>query len=149
MGIRLLIYRGEGRKGRQEKGRKRHRNRDRKPGSRKLHTQQRREWPGGETGGEAGGETGGEAGTSQLHSRHKKGHMTNTYLMHSDGEAIVDFVKDHEELYKTNEHFKDKARKECLGLPMVTSSLSKCARLGSNLAMANSCSPSMARLQEK
>ena len=27
----------------------------------------------------------------------------------------MDFVKDHEELYnKTNEHFKDKARKDCL-----------------------------------
>ena len=38
--------------------------------------------------------------------------MTN-YLMAS--EAIVDFVKDHEDLYnKTNEHFKDKTRKECL-----------------------------------
>ena len=37
------------------------------------------------------------------------------YLMDSDEEAIMDFVKDHEELYdKINEHFKDKARKECL-----------------------------------
>ena len=27
----------------------------------------------------------------------------------------MDFIKDHEELYnKTNEHLKDKARKECL-----------------------------------
>ena len=34
--------------------------------------------------------------------------------MDSDEEAIVDLVKDHEELYeKTNEHFKDNA-KECL-----------------------------------
>ena len=41
--------------------------------------------------------------------------MTNIYLTDPDGEAIVDFVKDHEELYnKTNEHFKDKAKKECL-----------------------------------
>ena len=57
----------------------------------------------------------GEAGTSQSHSRHKKGHMTNIYPMDPDEEAIVDFVKDHEELYnKTNEHFKDQARKECL-----------------------------------
>ena len=60
-------------------------------------------------------ETGGEAGTSQWHSRHKKGHMTNIYLTDLDEEAIMDFVKDHEELYdKRNEHFKDKARKECL-----------------------------------
>ena len=41
--------------------------------------------------------------------------MTNIYLTDSDEEAIVDFMKDHKELYnKTNEHFKDKARKECL-----------------------------------
>ena len=41
--------------------------------------------------------------------------MTNIYLMDSDEVAIVDFVKDHEELYnKTDEHFKDKARKEFL-----------------------------------
>ena len=33
--------------------------------------------------------------------------------MDSDEEAIVDFVEDYKELYdKTNEHFKDKARKE-------------------------------------
>ena len=58
-------------------------------------------------------EAGGEAGTSQ--SCYKKVHMTNIYLTVSDEEAIVDFVKDHEELYyKTNKHFKDKARKECL-----------------------------------
>ena len=41
--------------------------------------------------------------------------MTNIYHTDSDEEAIVDFVKDNEELYdKTNEYFKDKARKECL-----------------------------------
>ena len=41
--------------------------------------------------------------------------MTNIYLTDSDKEATVDFVKDHKELYyKTNEHLKDKARKECL-----------------------------------
>ena len=38
-------------------------------------------------------EAGGEAETSQ--SQYKKGHMTNIYLMDSDGEAIVDFLKDH------------------------------------------------------
>ena len=41
--------------------------------------------------------------------------MTTIYLKDLDKEAIVDFVKDHKELYdKTNEHFKDKSRKECL-----------------------------------
>ena len=60
-------------------------------------------------------EAGGEAGTSQSQSRYEKVHMTNIYLTDSDEEAIVDFVKDHKELYKkTNELFEDKARKECL-----------------------------------
>ena len=59
-------------------------------------------------------EGGGEAGKSQSQFRHKKEHMTNIYLTDSDKKAIVDFVMDHEELYKTNKHFKDKARKECL-----------------------------------
>ena len=55
---------------------------------------------------------GGEAGASQSH--YKKGQMTNIYLTDSE-EAIVDFVKDNEELYnKTSEHFKDKERKEFL-----------------------------------
>ena len=43
--------------------------------------------------------------------------MTNIYLSDSDEEAIVDLVKDHKELSRctmNNEHFKDKARKECL-----------------------------------
>ena len=38
----------------------------------------------------------------------------NIYLTDSDEEAIVDFVKDHKLYDKTSEHFKDKARKECL-----------------------------------
>ena len=58
-------------------------------------------------------ETGGDA--SMLHSRQKKGHMTNMYLMDSDDETIVDFAKDHKDLYdKINKHFNGKARKECL-----------------------------------
>ena len=41
--------------------------------------------------------------------------MINIYLTDSDEEAILDFMKDHEELYDdTNEHCKDKARKECI-----------------------------------
>ena len=60
-------------------------------------------------------EGGEEVGTSQFQSRHKKGHMTNIKLTDSDEEAIVDFAKDHEELYdKSNQHFKDKARVDCL-----------------------------------
>ena len=62
--------------------------------------------------------------------------MTNMYLTYSDEEATVDFVNDHEELYhRTNEHYKDKARKDCLferGSPTVASCLSKCGRPGLN-----------------
>ena len=47
------------------------------------------------------------------HDRHKKGHMTYIYL--TDEEVIADFVKDDEELYnKTNKHFQEKAREDCL-----------------------------------
>ena len=60
-------------------------------------------------------EDGGEAGTSQSQSRHEKEYMMKIYLTDLDKQAIVDFVKDHVELYiKINEHFKDKARKNCL-----------------------------------
>ena len=39
----------------------------------------------------------------------------------------MDFVKDHEELYdKTNEHFKDKARKECLWEEFIKLSVKVC-----------------------
>ena len=54
-------------------------------------------------------------GTSQLHSRHKKQHMTNIYLTDLDEKAIVGLVKDLRDLYdKTNEHFEERTRKECL-----------------------------------
>ena len=63
----------------------------------------------------------GEVGPSQSHC--KKGHMTNIYLTDSDEEAIVDFAKDHKELYnETSEHFKDKARKELLWEALLSSS---------------------------
>ena len=41
--------------------------------------------------------------------------MRNICLTDSDEEAIVDLVKDDDKHYdKTNKHFKDKAKKECL-----------------------------------
>ena len=71
-----------------------------------------------------------EVGTSQSHRRHKKGHMTNIYLTDSGENAIVNFVEDHENLYnKTNVHFKDKERKECLW-ERFANSLSRCAGPG-------------------
>ena len=63
----------------------------------------------------------GEAGPSE--SRYKKG---NIYLTDSD-ETIVDFVKDHKELYhKTNEHFVVSGSSS----PTVSRILSRCARPG-------------------
>ena len=48
-------------------------------------------------------------------SRQKKGQMKSIFLCYSDKEAIVEFVKQHEELYdKTNDSFKDKQKKERL-----------------------------------
>ena len=51
------------------------------------------------------------------------------------GGFFLDFVTDHEALYnKTNEHFKDQARDECLlsSSPKVVGCLSRCARPGLN-----------------
>ena len=48
-------------------------------------------------------------------SRQKKGQMKSIFLSVSDEEAIVEFVKQHEELFdKTNDSFKDKQKKEGL-----------------------------------
>ena len=48
-------------------------------------------------------------------SRQKKGQMKSIFLSDSDEEAIMKFVKQHEELYdKTNDSFKDKQKKERL-----------------------------------
>ena len=48
-------------------------------------------------------------------SRQKKGLIKSIFLNDSDKEAIVEFVKQHEELFdKTNDSFKDKQKKERL-----------------------------------
>ena len=100
-------------------------------------------------------EVGGEAGTSQSHSRYKKGYMTNIYLTDLDKEIIVDFMKDHEELCdKTNDHFKDKARKACLCERVANSQtcLSRYATRGlggKGHIMASSCNPSLDRPQKR
>ena len=48
-------------------------------------------------------------------SRQKKGQMKSIFLNDSDEEAIVEFVKQHKELYgKTNNSFKNKEKKERL-----------------------------------
>ena len=61
-------------------------------------------------------DSGGEASaSSECQSWGNKRHMMNIYLTDSHEEAMVDFVKDHENLYdKTHEKFQDKARKDCL-----------------------------------
>ena len=48
-------------------------------------------------------------------SRQKKGQIKSIFLSDSDEEAIMEFVKQHEELYdNTNDSFKDKQKKERL-----------------------------------
>ena len=48
-------------------------------------------------------------------SRQKKGQMKSIFLSDSDEEAIMEFFKQHKELYdKTNDSFKDKQKKERL-----------------------------------
>ena len=48
-------------------------------------------------------------------SRQKKGQMKSIFLSDSDEEAIVEFAKQHEELYdKINGSFKDKQKRERL-----------------------------------
>ena len=48
-------------------------------------------------------------------SRKKKGQMKSIFLSDSDEEAIMEFVKQHNELYdKTDNSFKDKQKKERL-----------------------------------
>ena len=48
-------------------------------------------------------------------SRQKKGQMKSIFLSDSDEDAIMEFVKQHEELYdKTNDSFKDMQKKERL-----------------------------------
>ena len=86
-------------------------------------------------------EAGAEAATSQSHSRHKKGHMTNIYLTDSDEEAMVDFMKDHEEGMSIGEV-----------LPTVIICLSKCARPGlicKGQIRASSCNQNMVTPQKK
>ena len=46
-------------------------------------------------------------------SRQKKGQMKSIFLSDSDKEAIMEFIKQQEELYdNTNDSFKDKQKKE-------------------------------------
>ena len=59
-------------------------------------------------------------------SRQKKGQMKSIFLSDSDEETIVEFVKQHEELYdKTNDSFKDKKKKEGLWEQLPETCLSR------------------------
>ena len=60
-------------------------------------------------------EGGGQAGTSQSESRSKKGHITNIYLTDSDEEVIVNFVKDHAELYDKTNTLRTRPRRNACG----------------------------------
>ena len=59
-------------------------------------------------------------------SRQKKGQMKSIFLSDSDKEAIMEFVKQNEELYdKTKDSFKDKQKKERLWEQLAESCLSR------------------------
>ena len=59
--------------------------------------------------------TDADTGAESTQSRQKKGQMKSIFLSDSGEEAIVEFVKQHEELYdQTNDSFKDKQKKERL-----------------------------------
>ena len=65
--------------------------------------------------GEKRARTDTDTDAESTQSRQKKGNMKSIFLSDSDEEAIVEFVKQHEELYdKTNDSFKDKQRNERL-----------------------------------
>ena len=65
--------------------------------------------------GEKRVQTDTDTDVQSIQSRQKKGQMKSIFLSDSDEEAIVKFVKQHEELYdKTNDSFKDKQKKERL-----------------------------------
>ena len=68
-------------------------------------------------------------------SHYKNRHMTNVYLSDSDEEAIVNFVKEHEELYDKNKVVNISRTKQGGGLcgrssRGVASCLSRCVRPG-------------------
>ena len=65
--------------------------------------------------GEKRARTNTDTDAESTKSRQKKGQMKFIFLSDSDEEAIIEFVKQHEELYdKTNDSFKDKQKKERL-----------------------------------
>ena len=65
--------------------------------------------------GEKRARTDTDTDVESTQSTRKKGQMKFIFPSDSDEEAIVEFVKQHEELYdKTNDSFKDKQKKERL-----------------------------------
>ena len=63
--------------------------------------------------GEKRARTDTDTDVESTQSRQKKGQMKSIFLSDSDEEAIVEFVKQHKELYDmTNDSFKDKQKKD-------------------------------------
>ena len=71
--------------------------------------------------GEKRAQTDMDTDVESTQSRQKKGQMKSIFLSDSDEEAIMEFIKQHEELYdKTNDSFKDKLKKERLWEQLVS-----------------------------
>ena len=78
-------------------------------------------------------------------SRQKKGQITSIFLIDSDEEAIVEYVKQHEELFdKSNDSFKDKQKKEILWEQLAASSYQKLACQDCEEVVRHSNIPDMA-----
>ena len=93
------------------------RHRERREGERREESQER---------GEKRVRTDTHTDVESSQSRQKKGQMKSIFLSDSDEEAIVEFVKQHEELYdKTNDSFKDKQKKEGLWEQLAETCLSR------------------------
>ena len=96
----------ERRRERDERIEQEERDRERRERERREESQER---------GEKRVRTDTDTGVESTQSRQRKGQMKSIFLSDSDEEAIVEFVKQHEELYdKTNDSFKDKQKKERL-----------------------------------
>ena len=69
----------------------------------------RERWKESQERGEKRMRTDMDTDVESTQSRQKKGQMKSIFLSDSDEEAIMEFVKQHKELYnKTNDSFKDK-----------------------------------------
>ena len=112
----------ERRRGREKRGMRERKEEDER--DRKMMEREKREVS--EERGEKRVQTNTDTDVESIQSRQKKGQMKSIFLSCSDEEAILEFVKQHEELYdKTNDSFIDKQKKERLWEQLPETCLSR------------------------